>query len=449
AKDPQNYMNYFRRAAYHLTLGRTSPALRDFTRVLELQPDHHQALMQRCKLLVKEGGFSDALDGLRRYRKLYPQDDEAEEMVSGIAAIKEAQSNVKEADNLAEAGKLFEAIEKLSKAVSVSGYDVDLRLKRAELYLQNGEKEMAIGDLSRAAKIKPDSAATLLQLSRLHLSLGEMPASVQNVKECLRVDPDHKECKRQFRAVKKLDKALTKADEDAEKGKWRDLIGKLVGEGALIGEVDTLGAKPLKKRVYDLACRAYSEVRIHNDNTLVWCTKTLELDSANIDALINRAEAKINKEEFEDAVRDYQKAHELDERNQRIIQGYNRAQRLLKQAGAKDYYKVLGVPRSASKREIKKAWRKLAQVWHPDVYRGDMPADAVEKKMGEINEAYEVLNNDELRARFDNGDDPNDQQNRNPFAQGGGHPFFAQGGGFPFGAGGHGGPQFQFKFNFQ
>lgn len=64
---------------------------------------------------------------------------------------------------------------------------------------------------------------------------------------------------------------------------------------------------------------------------------------------------------------------------------------------ARDYYEVLGVARNATKPEIKKAFRKLARQYHPDVSQED---DA-ETKFKEINEAYEVLSDDDKRARFD------------------------------------------------
>ena len=54
----------------------------------------------------------------------------------------------------------------------------------------------------------------------------------------------------------------------------------------------------------------------------------------------------------------------------------------------KDYYKVLGVARTASADDIKKAFRKLARKYHPDVNPGDKKSEA---KFKEINEAYEVL----------------------------------------------------------
>lgn len=62
---------------------------------------------------------------------------------------------------------------------------------------------------------------------------------------------------------------------------------------------------------------------------------------------------------------------------------------------AKNYYEILGVPHTASKEEIKKAFRRLAHKYHPDKAGGD------EKKFKEINEAYSVLSDDKSRAEYD------------------------------------------------
>ncbi len=64
----------------------------------------------------------------------------------------------------------------------------------------------------------------------------------------------------------------------------------------------------------------------------------------------------------------------------------------------KDYYKILGVAKSASTKEIKKAFRKLAAKYHPDKNQNDPKA---EERFKEINEAYEVLSDSEKRKQYD------------------------------------------------
>ncbi len=93
---------------------------------------------------------------------------------------------------------------------------------------------------------------------------------------------------------------------------------------------------------------------------------------------------------------------------------------------AKDPYKILGVTKSTSKDDIRKAYRKLAKKYHPDIRPGD---EAAETKFKEASTAFALLNNDEERARYDRGE-IDAEGNR---AGGQGFPGQGQGQGFPGG----------------
>jgi DnaJ-class molecular chaperone len=80
----------------------------------------------------------------------------------------------------------------------------------------------------------------------------------------------------------------------------------------------------------------------------------------------------------------------------------------------KDYYKILGVAKTATEKEIKAAYRKLARKHHPDVNPGNKQAEA---KFKEINEAYEVLSDPEKRQRYEEvGSDWSSYASRGPSA---------------------------------
>ena len=110
----------------------------------------------------------------------------------------------------------------------------------------------------------------------------------------------------------------------------------------------------------------------------------------------------------------------------------------------KDYYEILGVKKSASAEDIRKAFRKLARKYHPDVNPGDKSA---EEKFKTLSEANDVLSDPKKRKIYDQVgfySDNIDPATAEAYARGGGQGGFAggsPGGGFPGGAAGQDGGQ--------
>lgn len=175
----------------------------------------------------------------------------------------------------------------------------------------------------------------------------------------------------------------------------------------------------------------------------------MELDPHSLHGLLAKAQQSCDEENYEACINTLNLANEHHSGNQNIQSKLQAAQIALKRSKEKDYYKVLGLPKDADELQIKSAYRKKTREHHPDkAVRNGVTKEDAEKRMASINEAYEVLSDPELKARFDRGDDPNSHESRqgNPFQHGGnpfgGQQFFQQQGGS------RGGGQFQFQGGF-
>ncbi|CAO3702444.1 unnamed protein product [Rhizopus stolonifer] len=329
-------------------------------------------------------------------------------------------------------------------------------------HLGKGEIEEAVNDISRVSLLNPSDQTLPMQLAQLNFySLYEPDRALSQVKQCLHYDPEQKQCKSLFRQIKRFQKDLKKIQEAKDQQRLVTALNSLIGtrsKQGLVAEIDepfdlleqemqVKLPKRLHLTCFELACELAAEQK-ESQKVTTWCERTLQIDPENHQALTSLGEQKLNENDFEGAVRDLEKAYEISQQP-RVRQLLQRAQQLLKQSKKRDYYKILNVDRNAEAREIKKAYRKKAQEWHPDKYSGELNREQVESKMAEINQAYEVLGDPEKKEQFDNGFDPYDpeagsqQQQQNPFNfQGGGHPFahFQNGGHF----GSSGGFQFHF-----
>lgn len=429
--DPNNFMSYFRRATVYLAMGKSKSALPDLDTVLSLKPDFSAARLQRANVKLKQGKVDEAR---KDYEDVLQKDSSNAEAQDQLGKLQGLRDNIEQAKSLISRQLYAEAVEKLSKPIETCPWDPELHELRAECYIHLNEYSKAILDLRPTTKLRNDNTAAHYKISQLSYQQGEAEESLNEVRECLKLDADHKSCHEHYKKVKKLVQQMKSIADMLGNQDWTGCIGKVDQMLKVENKVDAFVQK-----ANGYLCQCHTQLKNIKEASNI-CTTVLEKDPNNLDALCNRAENFINNEQFEEAISDYRKAEGLEEGNQnkRVQDGIQRAQKLLKQSQKKDYYKILGVKRTAQKQEIIRAYRKLAAQWHPDQYNGDDKGHA-EKMFIDIASAKEVLTDPEKRAKFDNGEDPLDPEQQ---AGPGGGPFWHQGFN-PFNQGG-----FQFKFHF-
>ncbi|OJD35985.1 and tpr domain protein [Diplodia corticola] len=462
SRDPKNYLTIFKRGATYLSLGKNNQAQQDFDKVLAIKPDFEGALVQRAKLKSRHGDWDAA-------RKDY--ETAGKKGGPEITELEEAQGAATLAAEAEQQGDWDGCITNAGVAVMVAGGNLELRKLRARCRFEKGEVAEGVNDLQHVLQINSGSIEPHLQSSAMTFySLGETDKGLAHIRKCLQSDPDSKACMKLMKREKALDKQLKKAKGLVEKRQYASAVKLLIKSGESAGLLEEVkeDVKQYKEQGYihiktpdglytdlvEMVCEAYVEMN-NKKRAETYCAEAHKLNPNNLHGLILDAERKIDADEFEPAIHILNDANEKakeqgNQQLQRKIQELQKkAHNLLKRSKQKDYYKVLGVSRDADEREIKRAYRKLTKEHHPDKasQKGITPEEA-QKKMASINEAYEVLSDPELKARFDNGDDPNDHEGQSnpfqgsPFGGPGGQQFFMRpggpGGSFKFHAGGGG-----------
>ncbi|KAF9415361.1 hypothetical protein HW555_006951 [Spodoptera exigua] len=390
-----------------------------------------------------------ALVKLENYRQTYAEPYN-EEAISQYHKIDAYIEDLRLVEAYYRGGDYRAAVELATRLLDTSPWSAHLRQLRAECYIGLNDLFSAVSDIRSVNRLQQDSTDGYYRLATLLYQLGHVNDALKEIRECLKLDPEHKKCFPFYKKVKKVDKFLLDCEQASEA---RDYSACVASANKLLRAETDVTLVRLRRQALALLLShqvAVYSTKLNINKTLSiegkdeqWtealsaCGSALELQR-DARVLCDRGDALLGLDMFDDAIQSFKEALELEEGLQRAKDGLSRAQKLQKMSEQRDYYKILGVKRSASKQEIIKAYRKAAQKWHPDNFQGDEKKLA-EKKFIDIAAAKEVLTDPEKRAQFDAGSDPLD-----PEAQrgGGGGPFHN-----PFHHFQHGSP-FQFKFHF-
>ncbi|MCJ1323400.1 hypothetical protein MMC10_000060 [Thelotrema lepadinum] len=396
AVDPHNSTYPSNRSAAYMGLNLYGEALEDAKRADLLEPGNSKVLLRLARIYTALGRPSEALSTYAQIRPPVAAKDKlpASTMQSYVERAESALSE-------GTAGSMI--LHVLDQAERGLGAGVDKprkwKLMRSEAYLRMGNVN-ALGDaqnvvmsLLRSNNQDPDA---LVLRGRVLYAQGENEKSIQHFRQALNYDPDFKDAVRHLRMVQKLERAKEDGNTAFKGGKFSEAV-RLYGMAL---EVDPTN-RFTNSRI--LQNRALASIKLEDHASAIDdCVQALSLDPSYLKARKTKARAMGESGNWEEAVREYKAIAESNPSEPGIAKDIRNAELELKKSKRKDYYKILGIEKDAGEHEIKRAYRKLAIVLHPDKNPGN---DEAEHKFKELGEAYETLSDPQKRARYDSGED--------------------------------------------
>ena len=300
---------------------------------------------------------------------------------------------------------------------------------------QQAKKQQEADGAGKDEEFSADDALTkLYKRGKQFYVMGNTELALRHFREALKLDPEHSKCKADYKQAKKLAKVMEKIEaimgKDIEgKGRMKQLKRDEQYEEARVLLDEALALAPpnvYRSTLYRDLCTCNIKLRRREDALSV-CTQHTSHDSGSMASMLLHAEALLLNDQFEAAMKEHRKVLEMDEHSQEARKGLEQAEKLYKRSKEIDYYKLLNVSRGASSREIKRAYHKLAVEYHPDKNIDD-PATAdvdereqAQNKFKAVAQAYEVLSDEDMRRKYDAGEDVTGQPGEGEQQQPQGH----------------------------
>lgn len=402
------------RAAAFMAANQYGMALDDCKQAEDLEPENAKILQRLAKVYVALGRPQEAILALDRIQPPVSAKDK-QPANAMLTHIQQAEDSLRTGTS---GSMVIHAIEMAEKSL---GFGVAVprkwKLLKGEAYLKMGNVN-SLGDaqnvamsILRSNNADPDA---LVLRGRAFYAQGENDKAIQHFRSAISYDPDFKDAVKYLRMVQKLDRLKDEGNAHFKAGRYQDAVD--VYTSGL--EVDSANRSINSKLLNN---RAMCYTKLNNFTAAIAdADKAVQLDPSYTKAKKTRAKALGESGDWDEAVRAYKAIQEQNPSEPGIAKDVRNAELELKKSKRKDYYKILGVSKDASETEIKKAYRKLAVVHHPDKNPGD---DTAEERFKEIQEAHETLVDPQKRERYDSGVDLME-------------PGEGFGGGFPGGMGG-------------
>lgn len=432
---PKNASYYGNRAATLMMLCRFREALEDSQHAVRLDDCFMKGHLREGKCHLSLGNAMAASRCFQKVLELEPSNSQAQQEHKNAAALLEYERMGEFGFEKRDFRKVVYCMDRaLASAPACHRFKI-LKAECLALLGRYPEAQSVASDILRMDSTNGDA----LYVRGLCLYYEDcIDKAVQFFVQALRMAPDHEKARLACRNAKAL-----KAKKDEGNKAFKDCSYDAAYQ--LYTEALTIDPNNIKTNAKLYCNRGTVGAKLKKlDQAIEDCTSAIRLDDTYIKAYLRRAQCYMDIEQYEDAVRDYEKVYQT-EKTKEHKHLLKTAQLELKKSKRKDYYKVLGVGKNATDDEIKKAYRKRALMHHPDRHSAatqEVQKDE-EKKFKEVGEAFTVLSDPKKKARYDSGHDLDDDNcgggdfdANNIFraffgGQGGGHNFEANQNGAP------------------
>ena len=425
------------RSACYLMLQQYQPALDDSLAAIQCDPAFSKAYARASKCYLAMGQYDRARDMLRASKE------------SGTAVD---MANIDKYDKMQQkAAELVTtnpqlALAFLSQLLTHTPANTKAHILHVNALLNTNQVDKAKQAADTLFRADSRNTDVLYVRGLCMYRLGNLDMALKHMQSVLSSDPDYAAAGRLFKQIRAIEAKKQEGNTlFTTEGKAAEAVEKYT-EALAMDPSNTAVAAVL------LANRAAAHIKLKQwDKAIDDCDKSLEYKADNAKVLLRRSQCRRERKEWEECVRDIEAALKVESDSDDIKRQLREAKLELKKSKRKDYYAILGMDKSSfSETELKKAYRRAALQWHPDKNNQteEKRADA-EKKFKDITEAYETLNDDNKRRRYDSGVDLDDDGG---MGGGGGMPggidpselfsmFFGAGGGGMGGMGGGGMPR--------
>ncbi|XP_058098692.1 dnaJ protein P58IPK homolog isoform X2 [Magnolia sinica] len=378
---PIDATNLLKRVSSSLKSKRYNEALEDLNAALEADPTLSEAYWHRASALRQLCRFEESEEDYKKFLQLKPGTSAAEKELSQLL---QAKSAMETALSLFDSGDFAKALDYIDKVVLVFSPGC-MKAKSLKIRLLIGVKDYSTAITESGYLLKEDEndLEALLLRGRAYYYLADHDVAFRHFQKGLRLDPEHSELKKTYFGLKNLLKKTKSAEDNVDKGKLRVAVEDFKGALAL-DPTHTAHNVHLHLGL----CKVLVKLGRGKD-ALSSCTEALNIDGELVEALAQRGEAKLLIEDWEGAVDDLKTAAQMSPQDMNIREALMRAEKSLKLSKRKDWYKILGISRTSSVAEIKRAYKKLALQWHPD--KNVDNREEAEAKFQEIAAAYEVI----------------------------------------------------------